>query len=745
MGDFNAAAPDDLVGQGQVDPIVAALMANGYPARPPAPPQSSPSVPGPADGPITSPNQLPTAPPPQTPATDSPLTAYVPPPASKPLAPGDVKGASTAQETALNDETQNVMATELAKTNALAQHAEAKATIYDGHATAQQLLDEQYQRARDKARADANTETAVWMRDLDKKVAEEPVPGRWWHNQTSFGKVMYLMSLAFGAFAQAKNPQLKNIALEMITKETEADMTEQRDKLKRQVEVAKIKGQVIDQKLQARLADSHDDHTMLVSRLAMVQQAALERANAPGAADQKAAMAEAAQWAGQQRLVIAGERANRSYAEREGQLNRDAENGRAMLTDKRDRDISAATIQKDYDLARIAANVKLSAKDDPRLKDSVVLNPETTGIRVVDESGKPVATPLHQFGGLVVSKGDVEKQARQDSKMAQDHFALLKRVSTELGKDEDLTTLLRRNPQLISDLQKLGYQQARENDPRGIVTDKDLVSGMESALGGDLSSLTGRVASATFSAGQEKLKKVVDKALRDLPARVGNNLGSLIDAAVPGYEGKVRVDWTPKPVEISEPGSQSTQEIDASYGIKQPITPPQTVGDLETAQALEKKGVKSLPPYKTGNEDKVLKALEDFKGAMPSTIITRAGKVEAQFDEAGDKRASLEVQQAQYREVKAANERLNTVTSVLRSWAGLPKGASDIKRRYLEEPEDKALGHSHTEPPQPGVAVKVDPAGVAELAKYHGLTQLTGQDVLDIIKKAGLEPGKKDD
>lgn len=763
MNDPNGlASPGPSPGQVPQDPVIAALMAAGYPVQPGAAPQTP--IPTPAmagaspdqgGGPVTSPEQVPppVAPPPQTPATAPPIAAYAPQPPIKPLATGDVKGATAAHDASLGAQSQNVMSTELAKTDALAAHANARAQIYDGHATAQGLIDQQYQVAREKARADANAETAAWMRDIDKKVAEEPVPGRWWANQTKFGQTMYLMSLAFGAMAQAKNPQLKNIALEMITKETEEDMAEQRTRIGRQVDALKAKGQVIDQRLRAQIEDTRDDHTLLVSRLAMVQQAALERANAPGSADQKAAMAEAAQWAGQQRLVIAGERANSAYAERAAKLAQDGENARAILTDKRDRDLAEATIKKDYDLARLQASVKISAKDDPRLKDSVVLPPSTTGIRVVKaygepDAGQPVDTPISSGGGLTVSKAN-EKEARQLAETASGKYVAMKRVSAALAQDGDFTVMAKRDPQLVSDIVKLGYTGVRgELAPGDRVTDADFVAGLEHELGGDLTSLKGRLASATFSAGKDKIKELVDKHLRDYPKNVGHQLGSLLDQATPGYQGNIRVDWTPKSLETEAPGNPSTQEIDASYGINRPLAAPQTVGDLETAQALEKKGVKALPPYRPGSEDKVLKALEDFKGAMPSTIMDRAGKVEAKLSEAGDQRAALEIQQAQYKEVKAANAHLNEVTGVLRAWAGLPETGTDRRQRYLEHNENKILGPTYKyalngdngEP-----ATVVDPSSVAELAKYHGITQLTGQDVLDIIKRAGLKPGKKDE
>lgn len=741
-----AAAPDDLVGNNQADPVIAALLAGGFPVQAPVAPPAA------AAGPITSPVQVqaPAAPPPTTPASAPASAAFTPPaappqipPGAKPLASGDVRGATKEQNADVEAEAGNIANTELLKTDALAAHAESRAKIYEGHATAQGLVDEQYQAARAKARMDANAETAAWMRDLDKKVAEEPVPGRWWANQTKFGQGMYLLSLAFGAMAQTKNPNLKNIALEMFQKETEEDMTEQRDRIKRQIEGLKTKGQIIDNRLQAQLADSRDDHTLLVSRLAMIQQAALERSNAPGPADQRAAMAEAAQWAGQQRLTIAGERANRAYAEREGQLGRDSEMARAYMTDKRERDLKAAELQKDYDLARLSASVKLNGKEDPRVKDSVSLPPSTTGIRVVDESGKPVDSPISHGGGLTISKAN-EKEARQTAEIASDKFAAMQRVSTELGKNEDIKVLLKKNPQLVSDIVKLGYGSARsELDPNGRVTDKDFVAGLEHELGGDLYTLKGRISTGLgITANQAQLKALVDKHLRDYPKFVSHKLGSLIDQGVPGYEGNVRVDWTPKAMETAEPGNPSTQEIDASYGIKTPLKAPETLDDLANAQTLEKKGVHALPPYKPGSQDKVLKALEDFKGAMPSTISDRAGKVEAQLNESGDTRASLEVQQGQYAETKKANAKIDEVVEALHRVTN-PKfsgpGGTARDRGY----DVRYFGNDSVHQEEVFDRGEVPISGVVDLAKAKGLTQLTGQDVLDIIKKAGLKPASE--
>jgi hypothetical protein len=258
-----------------------------------------------------------------------------------------------------------------------------------------------------------------------------------------------------------------------------------------------------------------------------------------------------------------------------------------------------------------------------------------------------------------------------------------------------------------------------------------------------LDTLRGRIASgAHIAASPLELKGLVDKQIRDYPKFVSNRLGALIDAAVPGYEGDTRVDWSPKSVETEPPANPSTQEIDASYGIKTPIKPPETVGDLQNAQELEKKGVKALPPYRPGSQDKVLKALEDFKGATPGTIIMRAGAVERQLDEAGDKRASLEVQQGQYEAIKKSGEAMGNVERALRIASHTDSQLDG--RRYLEGEEARVVDHLPRGARNALVEKhEVPPGAVVDIAAAHGLTQLSSQDVLDIIKKVGLKPYKE--
>jgi hypothetical protein len=107
---------------------------------------------------------------------------------------------------------------------------------------------------------------------------------------------------------------------------------------------------------------------------------------------------------------------------------------------------------------------------------------------------------------------------------------------------------------------KLGYGAARNKlDPNGQGDRQGLPGWPGERDRWRFRSLHGRIASgAHITAHQTKLKELVDKQKRDYPSFVSNRLGALIDAAVPGYEGDVRVDWSPKSVEIAEAGKQTT-------------------------------------------------------------------------------------------------------------------------------------------------------------------------------------------
>jgi hypothetical protein len=151
--------------------------------------------------------------------------------------------------------------------------------------------------------------------------------------------------------------------------------------------------------------------------------------------------------------------------------------------------------------------------------------------------------------------------------------------------------------------------------------------------------------------------------------------------------------------------------------------------------------VEALPPYKPGSQDKVTKALADFKGALPGqNHAARRGSGTSSSTRPATSAASLEVQQGQYEAVKKAGEQLDAVEEALRKIAKPDVGAYGVVTRgydsrflgKLSDDQKRALDHDEI------------PVGtVVDIAKSHGLTQLSSQDVLDIIKRAGLKPYKE--
>ena len=704
-------------------PVPAATSGNPLPsmARSAGVNYSGPINPGggPPAGWSTTPG-LPPPPPPGPPAQEAALKS------------GDVAGAQSQVDASLQGATTAQQDTALAKTSALADHAEAKARVYEGHATAQGLVDNQYQIVREAARRDAEAETAAWQKDLDRKISEEPVPSRWFDSQNGFGKVMWVLSLAFGSLAQAKNPALRNVGLEMISAEIDADINRQKDRLAKELDSLKFKGDKIDKRLQSQLADLRDDYTLKSSRLAVIQQAAMERANAPGAADVKAAYSEAAAWAQQERLKLAGAKLDRAYSERESKLGRDAENARAWMVDKRTRDIANLEDRRERDLARISIGAKLSEADAKaaaeKYKDLRALSPDITGVRVVDKAGKPVG-PGGQ-GALMIDK-DRDKEVLAATELAQHRYDLLKQLSRELDKGEDWKTLLKQNPKIVSLLQQVGYSTAKDMDPRGVVTDKDLVNGLEGALGGDLTSLSGRIASGTFAAGQGDLKKVVDDTLLNMPKNYGLKLGKFLDVSpgkIEGYDQPgVRVDWTPKDLEQKAAPTPTGAQINAQYGISTPLKTPQTVAELEEAQQLESKGIEALPPHRPGVKEQVQKTLNDFKGALPWQIEARGAVATKRLDGV-DRRGQLEVLQGQLKATTKAEETIQRMKNDLNSWMGRDEAAATSK-----EGQESLVGSSTARgaggPSKAEVKKKV-----ADLASKYGFNQMTATDMKKLVE-----------
>lgn len=139
----------------------------------------------------------------------------------------------------------------------------------------------------------ADAQTARWMQEVQEKSAQEPNPHRWWDNTSGFGKVMWALSLAFGAKAAASAPGVQNVALKMMDQAIDEDIQSQRERQARELAALQTKGTLISQKRARDLALDQDVYTARVSRLNTISQAIDLRLQAPNSEDDKAALLQA--------------------------------------------------------------------------------------------------------------------------------------------------------------------------------------------------------------------------------------------------------------------------------------------------------------------------------------------------------------------------------------------------------------------------------------------------------------------
>lgn len=608
-------------------------------------------------------------------------------PAVTPRGPGDaselgnVAGAMAAEDRALETATRARMEAADAAFLAASETADRKASAQELYAKALAENDATYQRARQAARAEAEADTARWLTSLEQKAKEEPSPSRYWENTSNFGKALWLLSLAFGTIGAAKAPGVQNIAVTMFNAELDRDRESQKERLARELEAMKARGERMTVKQRERLADLMDDHTAAAQRLIGVRDASLERANAPGPADRKAAYMAQAQWAGEQLLGRAAKRTDQAYNERDAELSRQNALRQAYITDARTRAIAVMDDQTRRDLATMEIGAKLSGTPEI-LKDTVTLDPELTGVRVLDKSGKPIGGP-GATGGITLDKKTADQLANRVATSHQVYNAL-NRLSKALGKDDDWAALLGRDAELNALISQLGYTGAKTNDPRGIVTDKDFQAGIKSELGIDLGSFAGALKAATIGAGQKEAKKLIDMKIRGFKKDIERHLGASLNTQIPGYREGVRIDWTPLEITEPEPETPSISQTRAERGLPTESVPLTSVKDLERAQAL---GKQALPPYRsTDTAEKVRKAVADYSSADPRTIREMAEVDKKEV--AGDRRAELEIEQAADKAAKKAEKALKDWTDDLRTWAPTHTRLSDADK--IEVAKEKA-------------------------------------------------------
>lgn len=675
---LNLANPQEanpLVNPGGPLPPSNSLPGAGLPPAP-GPVPGAPMVPGDSDYGAQ----------PQVPA-GSPYAYQAPgstdykPPVAKPgrQLPIDLTTAGA------NEELQAAADEAKIKSGIVSADLEQKNKILGGEAAAQEqhskdlaVADLQYQQNRAKAHQDAALETAKWVDQMDTLARTEPNPHRYWENQDAFGKGLWLAGMLGSLASQIGEKgagQRPNPVIQMLEGEITKDVQSQKDRLSNQRDVLKQKGDIMLKNQAMTLSDLHDDHSMVYTRLDSLQKALVLRAQQMSPDDQnRMSLLAGADYLGQARQKIILDKNHELAQIRAKKVEQDhaawMQKSRQTFEESQkalDRQLARDLTQEKID-AKISAGIKAGPEMSGPFKaeNTGSFSPATTGINVITKNQDGTVTS----GPLVVAGQKNEEAARQLADSAPRKYQALNTVASALHSDTGFDVLLKRDPALQAAIIELGYASAKDFDRGGRVNDKDYSLGVQSQIGGDLDTVSGRVMTITGAAAdQGKLADFVDTKVRNYPKEVSVKLGALVDPRI--HPGNVEVQWTPPKVTVAKPEAVTgAREINAEYGIGSPPTPLQTQQHLEEAQALEAKGIKTLPPYQPGNQPVVTKFNQDAKGALPDDIRERASKA---LDEVkGDPRATQEIIQASNAASNAAQRALDAYNKHIHDWASKP-------------------------------------------------------------------------
>lgn len=584
--------------------------------------------------------------------------------------------ANAGVDTSQMDAAQAVLDHGVAVNDAARALAERRAATDEEYAGRQVEADTQFQAARAKAQTDADQETARWMADLEAKAKEEPNPKRWFANQSTPSKALWLLSLAFGTKAAMTAPGVQNIGLAMIREEMDKDMGEQKARMAREMEALRTKGGLIDKKAAQRMAFLKDDHNIRSGQLLSLEKAALERANAPGSADDRAAMAQAHSWLAQQRMATAAQRAQQAFQARESQLSR----GHSAWMQKNAQDWQSGRDSINH--AEAAAKDALDrswkmmeAQAAERFKTGKAgavstLDQKATGINVVS-GGK--AAPLALNTGNEFGQKRYE-QVTSLANAAQEVSAELRIIQDAIRDGSFTERVLGADTNLQSAVVRLGYSKAKENDPRGIVTNADFTAGVVSAMGMKYDTATGRFKADVLQRinSGDPTKAQVEAIEREL-AVVESRTSAKLNTFVPAEDrAGGKIVWRAEnrnPAEsqtesLDEMTTRVTGQTDQGW-IPRGIDEPVTMKDLEAAQAAAASGAQdALPRYhqlpsgrSTGAVvDEARKAFGDKANSLsPDLTVKLSEGFQSQVSE--DSRARLEIIQATEAAVNVAKER----------------------------------------------------------------------------------------
>lgn len=523
-----------------------------------------------------------------------------------------------------------------AKIAAERQVIQAQAQAMEQHQASKLQADMNYQASRELARQNAAVETMKWMQSMEDMAKREPNHQRYWQNTDGFGKGLWLLGMAFSGAAQIGRQDAglrPNPVLEMLQSEISKDVESQKERMARERDVLKTKGDLMLRTQDQSMADLKDDYSLTWARLDALEKAAVLKASAPGTMAEQAAWQQGIAWIQEAKAGIAGRKVHELSAAREAAI------ARAHSSDEKRKDRNLQ-----LQLAQIEASAKIAAEQAKAAgtgkamagpyerKDLRAVDMKGTGISVVDEaSGRPINLLVH-------------KDQHDNFTKATQHFNTmydaLKQMRDIMSSGAEWDVILRDNPQLESLITQLGYQATDQLAPGDRKTDQDVRYGMKYMFGQNYDTTTGRIAGRIVTS-PEDVVKFLDRQLATYPKKAQETLSHYLDPDI--YDGaKVRMQFSPVNLAPTEKYEPTLEDEAKQAGV--PAAKPQTIGSiygLEQAETLEKVAPGSLPKMKTGNATEVSKLKTQAARMSPERIDQFAN---AAYEKVrGDDRAQAEI------------------------------------------------------------------------------------------------------
>ena len=526
---------------------------------------------------------------------------------------GGVTTAERAQGRAMDAATRSAAEAGAATAAAQQSHALAVAQANDNYVATLGKNDAAFQARRASNERQAVAENAAYAQNLENLAKQEPSPHRWFENQSSLGKVLWTMSLGFGAMAQSRWLGAKNIGLDMISSEIDADVARQKDRLTRQYEVAKLKGQQLDERHKLLLSDGKDDYAMAISRYGAARDAAVQRAQQVGtSADQRAAYLQAASAMDQKKADLLGQRTQDAIKARESQLSRDAESARQAAGFAHESTMKDLEFKQQEKMAGInAANER--AKYDLEQQDKWSPIAPAAGIQLTDDKGQPIA------GNYQVRKEDRGKAG--DYLAAHDNmYSDLGVINDALKKGNITEEVISANPALNAAISRYTIESLKSEGVNRL-TDEDIKQGKIMLTGNDQDKAS--QLKMWVMGNHDQAQKLVAGKMRDMINAVPAEFETKFGDTRSKPEG-AQVRWSPPARRTAEPPVESPDEVSAQLGAPVAPTPPPKTADEYFRRKADTPDELGTLTGNTTRGDSIQSRVEDtlasFTGATPDRI-----------------------------------------------------------------------------------------------------------------------------